>query len=32
MMMAEGAIPPFDPAELPGPIERLSLQARFCTR
>jgi uncharacterized protein YggE len=30
MAMADGAVPPFDPAELPGPLERLSLQARFC--
>ena len=32
MAMADGAVPPFDPAELPAPIERLSLQARFCAR
>jgi hypothetical protein len=32
MAMADGVVPPFDPAELPGPIERLSLQARFCAR
>jgi uncharacterized protein YggE len=28
--MADGVVPPFDPAELPAPIERLSLQVRFC--
>ncbi len=32
MAMADGAVPPFDPAELPGPLERLSLQVRFCAR
>lgn len=32
LAMADGAVPPFDPAELPVPIERLSLQARFCAR
>jgi len=32
MALADGAVPPFDPAELPAPIERLSLQARFCAR
>lgn len=31
-MAADGAVPPFDPAELPQPIERLSLQVRFCAR
>ena len=30
LAMADGAVPPFDPAELPGPMERLSLQVRFC--
>ena len=32
LAMADGAVPPFDPAELPGPMERLSLQVRFCAR
>jgi uncharacterized protein YggE len=27
---AEAAAPPFDPAELPPPTDRLGLQARFC--
>ena len=26
------APPPFDPAELPSPIDRLQLQAQFCAR
>ena len=30
LAMADAAVPPFDPAELPGPMERLSLQVRFC--
>lgn len=30
--MADGAVAPFDPDELPGPVERLSLQVRFCAR
>jgi uncharacterized protein YggE len=30
-MAAEGA-PPFDPAELPAPTDRISLQVRFCAR
>jgi uncharacterized protein YggE len=32
LAMADAAVPPFDPAELPGPVERLSLQVRFCAR
>jgi uncharacterized protein YggE len=31
-MAADAAVPPFDPAELPVPMERLSLQVRFCAR
>lgn len=30
--MADAAVPPFDPDELPGPLEQLSLQVRFCAR
>ena len=30
-MVAEGA-PPFDPAELPPPTDRIALQVRFCAR
>jgi uncharacterized protein YggE len=30
--MADAAVPPFDPAELSAPMERLSLQVRFCAR
>jgi uncharacterized protein YggE len=29
-MAADGGVPPFDPKELPAPLQRLSLQARFC--
>lgn len=32
LAMANAAVPPFDPAELPGPMQRLSLQVRFCAR
>lgn len=32
LAMADAAVPPFDPAELPAPIQRLSLQVRFCAR
>jgi uncharacterized protein YggE len=32
MAMADAAVPPFDPAELSSPMERLSLQVRFCAR
>jgi uncharacterized protein YggE len=32
MALADGSVPPFDPAELPGQTDRLSLQARFCAR
>jgi uncharacterized protein YggE len=32
MAMADAAVPPFDPGELPGPMDRLSLQVRFCAR
>lgn len=32
MAMADGAVPPFDPAELADPVDRLSLQVRFCAR
>jgi hypothetical protein len=28
--MAEAAPPPFDPAELPKPIDRLALLVQFC--
>jgi uncharacterized protein YggE len=30
--MADAAVPPFDPDELPDPLEQLSLQVRFCAR
>ena len=30
-MVADGA-PPFDPAELPPPTDRIALQVRFCAR
>lgn len=29
---ADAAPPPFDPAELPRPLDRLTLQVRFCAR
>lgn len=32
LAMADAAVPPFDPAELPAPMQRLSLQVRFCAR
>jgi uncharacterized protein YggE len=31
-MAADAAVPPFDPAELSVPMERLSQQVRFCAR
>ena len=30
--MADAAVPPFDPAELPRPLDRLTMQVRFCAR
>lgn len=32
MALRAGAAPPFDPAELPQPSDRLRLQVRFCAR
>ncbi len=31
-MAADAGVPPFDPDELPQPVDRLSLQVRFCAR
>lgn len=30
--MADAAVPPFDPDELPAPVDQISLQVRFCAR
>jgi uncharacterized protein YggE len=32
MASADASVPPFDPDELAGPIDRLQLQVRFCAR
>lgn len=31
-VMADAAVPPFDPNELPAPLDRLSLRVQFCAR
>jgi uncharacterized protein YggE len=31
-MAADAGVPPFDPDELPAPLDRLTLQVRFCLR
>jgi hypothetical protein len=31
-VMADAEVPPFDPNELPAPLDRLSLRVQFCAR